>query len=116
MLLFRFLSDFTQKCKTAIEIGMPFDDIYDNFFCLSSKKTSNNFNSENFAFYFLTTKQGTLNFKGIVPQSIIKHKLSKPPRVCEQRMARIELCHLPLGLEQFVCVYNNETQQTITIA
>ena len=67
MLLFGFLSDFTQKCKTAIEIGMPFDDIYDNFFCLSSKKTSNNFNSENFAFYFLTTKQGTLNFKGIVP-------------------------------------------------
>ena len=31
MLLFRFLSDFTQKCKTAIEIGKPFDDIYDNF-------------------------------------------------------------------------------------
>ena len=67
MLLFRFLSDFTRKCKTAIEIGMPFDDIYDNFLLFIIQKTSNNFNSENFAFYFLTTKQGTLNFKGIVP-------------------------------------------------
>ena len=34
MLLFRFisesvgfLSDFTHKCKTAIEIGMPFDEV-----------------------------------------------------------------------------------------
>ena len=31
MLLFRFLLDFTRKCKTAIEIGKPFDDIYENF-------------------------------------------------------------------------------------
>ena len=31
MLLFGFLLDFTRKCKTAIEIGKPFDDIYDNF-------------------------------------------------------------------------------------
>ena len=31
MLLFGFLSDFTWKCKTAIEIGKPFDDINDNF-------------------------------------------------------------------------------------
>ena len=67
MLLFRFLLDFTPKCKTAIEIGKPFDDIYDNFLLFIIQKTSNNFNSENFAFYFLTTKQGTLNFKGIVP-------------------------------------------------
>ena len=35
MLLFRFISespgfssDFTQKCKTAIEIGTPFDDVW----------------------------------------------------------------------------------------
>ena len=31
MLLFRFSSDFTRKCKTAIEIGTHFDEICENF-------------------------------------------------------------------------------------
>lgn len=30
--------------------------------------------------------------------SRIKHKLGKPPRVCERQMARIEFCRLPFSL------------------
>ena len=109
MLLFRFLSDFTRKCKTAIEIGKPFDNIYDNFL-LFIQKNKQLLQFRKFCFLFLNHKARNTEFQRHCTSII------KPPHVCEQRMARIELCHLSLGLEQFVCVYNNETQQTITIA
>ena len=38
MLLFKFLLDFTRKCKTAIEIGTLFDDIWDNFLLFNIQK------------------------------------------------------------------------------
>ena len=66
------------------------------FFFVYCPRTKDSYNSENFAFNFLTTKQGTPNSERHC-NSIIKHKLSKPPRVCFRQMARIELCRLPFS-------------------
>ena len=65
MLLFRFSSDFTWKCKTAIQIGMPFDDMSDNFLLFIVQKPTIASIPKKFAFNFLTTKQGMQQTKTV---------------------------------------------------
>ena len=75
---------------------MPFDDMCDNFLLFIAQERKIATIPKILLLIFLTTKQGTPISERHC-NSIIKHKLSKPPRVSFRQMARIELCRLPFS-------------------
>ena len=54
-----------------MEIGTPFDDTCDNLLLFIVQKRTIAPIPKNFAFKFLTTKQGTPNLKGVIPYTNI---------------------------------------------
>ena len=68
-----------------------------SFFCLSSKNEQQLQFLKDFAFKFHKARNAEFERHYTIYQ--YEHKFSKPPRVCERKMVRIELCRLPFSFQ-----------------
>ena len=65
------MGDATRECKTAIEIGMPFEEICDNFLLFILHEQTKVLILVIFPSHSLTTQQGMFSLEGILNINLV---------------------------------------------